>query len=452
MEFDPVFLARAQFAFTIAFHILFPSLTIGLGAFIFALEAIWLRTGRTVWREMAQFWTRIFALAFGMGVVTGVVLSYQIGTNFSRFADATANVLGPLFGYEVLTAFFLEAGFLGIMLFGWDRVGRRLHLFATGMVAFGTILSAFWILAANSWMQTPAGYHLEDGVFHVESWTAIIFNPSFPYRFFHMVVASFLTGAFVVAAVSAWQLLRGLDLDAARRGLKFGIALAAVLAPLQILIGDLHGLNVREHQPVKLAAMEGLWETTSRAPLLLFAWPDQDAEWNRYEIGIPALGSLILTHDPDGVVHGLKDVPRGDRPYVLQVFWAFRLMVGIGFAMLALAWLGAFAWWRGWLERRRWLLLLFVPMGGSGFLAILSGWSVAESGRQPWVVHGLMRTADAVSPVAAGAIAGSLTAFVLAYSVLLVAWLYYTAKVIARGTHPGHPAPAAQGQRPLAAE
>jgi cytochrome d ubiquinol oxidase subunit I len=451
MDLDPVFLARAQFAFTIAFHILFPTLTIGLASYILVLEVLWLRTGRAVYLAMAKFWTRLFALAFGMGVVSGVVLSYQIGTNFSRFADATANVLGPLFGYEVLTAFFLEAGFLGIMLFGWDRVGRKLHLFATFMVALGTIISAFWILAANSWMQTPAGYRLVDGVFHVESWWAVIFNPSFPYRFFHMVLASFLTGAFVVAAVSAWQVLRGVERESARIGLRFGIAMAAVLAPLQIFVGDLHGLNAREYQPVKVAAMEGLWETTSRAPLLLFAIPDQDSEWNRYEIGIPGLASLILTHDIDGVVYGLKEVPRNERPYVFQVFWAFRIMVGIGFAMLGLAWLGLFAWWRGWLERARWLLVLFMPMGAAGFVAVLSGWSVAESGRQPWVVYGLMRTADAVSPVAAGAVLGSLVTFVLVYVTLFAAWLWYSAKVIRHGTGGHEPAPAAQGQRPLAA-
>jgi hypothetical protein len=287
---------------------------------------------------MARFWTRIFALAFGMGVVSGVVLSYQLGTNFSRFSDATANVLGPLLGYEVLTTFFLQAGFLGIMLFGWDRVGRGLHLFATFMVAIGTLISAFWILAANSWMQTPAGHRFENGRFFVESWWEVIFNPSFPYRFAHMTMASFVTAAFVVAAVSAWQLLRGREPETARLGLSVGIGLAAILAPLQIFVGDMHVLNVQEHQPVKVAAMEGLWETRTHAPLLLFAIPDQAAERNRLEIGIPGLASLILQHDVSGTVRGLKDVPPENRPYVFQVFWAFRIMVGIGFAMLGLAW------------------------------------------------------------------------------------------------------------------
>ncbi len=452
MELDPVLLARTQFGFAISFHILFPTLTIGLSGFILLLEALWLRTGREAYLRLAKFWTRLFALAFGMGVVSGVVLSYLLGANFSRFSAATANVLGPLLGYEVLTAFFLEAGFLGIMLFGWNRVGPRLHLFATAMVAVGTLISAFWILAANSWMQTPAGHTFDGARFYVADWWAVIFNPSFPYRLMHMSMAAYVTAAFVVAAVSAWHLLKGRDVESARLGLRFGIGLAAVLAPLQIFIGDLHGLNVQEHQPVKIAAMEGLWETRGAAPLLLFAVPDQKAETNHFEIGVPKLASIILKHDAEGVVKGLKEVPPQDRPFVFQVFWAFRIMVGIGLAMLALSWLGALAWWRGWLERSRLLLWTFVPMGGSGFLAVLAGWSVAETGRQPWIVYGLMRTADAVSPVAAGVVLSSLLAFVAVYAALFVAWLYYSAKVIRRGPDAGDThEPGEQGQRPMAA-
>ena len=397
---------------------------------------------------------KIFALAFGMGVVSGVVLSYEIGTNFSGFARATGNVLGPLMAYEVLTAFFLEAGFLGIMLFGWDRVGRGLHLFATACVAVGTMISAFWILAANSWMQTPAGYSLVDGVFFATDFWAVVFNPSFPYRFAHMILASYLTAAFVVIAVSAWWVLRREHLVAARHGLVFGLGLAAILAPLQIFAGDQHGLNVRQHQPLKVAAMEGLWETTRGAPLLLFALPDQKAETNHYEIAVPNLASLILTHEWDGEVIGLKSVPPADRPPVLQVFWSFRVMVGIGFAMLCLAWAGVLFLLRRTLERQSWLLRLLVLAGPSGFVATLAGWYVAEMGRQPWVVYGLLRTADAVSPVPAGSILTTLLLFIATYSVLFAAFLYYGAKLVRQGPdvpEAAHVPPGNGGNRPLAA-
>ncbi|MGH6913254.1 MAG: cytochrome ubiquinol oxidase subunit I, partial [Geminicoccales bacterium] len=394
MEYGTVDLSRIQFAFTIGFHILFPTLTIGLASFLAVLEARWLLSGkrRRIFMQIYDFWLKIFAMAFGMGVVTGVVLSYEIGTNFSRYAEMTGNVLGPLFSYEVLTAFFLEAGFLGIMLFGRRRVGARLHFFATLMVAVGTVISAFWILSANSWMQTPAGYRLEGGRFLAEDWLRIVFNPSFPYRLMHMTLASYLTSAFVVAAVSAWYLLRGRHEGFARHGFSMAMGLALLLAPAQIVAGDLHGLNTQEHQPVKVAAMEALWKTQARAPFVLFAIPDMEAETNRWAVEIPAASSLILKHDADATVLGLDQAAPEDRPYVPVVFFAFRIMVGIGFLFLLVALWGALARRRGMLYRDRWLLRATVLAGPLGFVAVLSGWVVTEVGRQPWVVQGLLRT------------------------------------------------------------
>jgi cytochrome d ubiquinol oxidase subunit I len=430
MDLDAVFLSRVQFGFTIAFHILFPTLTIGLGGFLAIVEAMWLRTGADHWERLFRFWVRVFGLAFGLGVVTGVVLSYEIGTNFSRFSAITGNVVGPLMSYEVLTAFFLEAGFIGIMLFGWGRVGPRLHFLATLMVVIGTLISAFWILAANSWMQTPAGHVLRDGLFHVESWWAVVFNPSTGLRVAHMVLASYITAMFVIAGVSALHLLQRREADTAGRALKLAIGLAAVLVPLQVLVGDLSGLLVREHQPMKLAAIEGRWETMRGVPLTLVGWPDQAAETNRYDIEVPRLGSLILTHEWDGEVKGLKEVPPQDRPNVPLVFWSFRVMVGIGFAMLGMAWLGALLIWRRRIVEVRWYLLLLLPMVPLGFVATLAGWLTAEVGRQPWVVYGLLRTADAVSPVAPGAVGTSLLLFVLVYNLLLFAYLWYLTRLV----------------------
>jgi cytochrome d ubiquinol oxidase subunit I len=438
---DGLLLSRIQFAFTIGFHIIYPTLTLGLAGFLLLLEVQWLRTGDPLWRNLYRFWIKLFALAFGMGVVSGIVLSYEIGTNWSRFSQATANVIGPLLGYEVLTAFFLEAGFLGIMLFGWNRVGPRVHLLATAMVAVGTVISAFWILSANSWMQTPRGFTLIDRRFYVEDVWAVIFNPSFPYRFAHMVMAAYVTSAFVVAAVSAWYVLRGVHGAMARRGLAYGIGLAAILAPLQLVIGDLHGLNTRDHQPMKVAAMEGLWETTAGAPLLLFALPDQAAARNHLEVAIPHGASLILTHSLDGEVKGLNEVPPDDRPNVPVVFFAFRIMVGIGFSMIGMALLGAWLLWRDRLYESRWYLRLLLLFGPSGFVAVIAGWIVAEVGRQPWIVQGVLRTAEGVSPVPAAAVASSLTLFLLLYVLLFAAHLVYSAKVVARGPEGVEPSP-----------
>jgi cytochrome d ubiquinol oxidase subunit I len=436
MDIDAILLSRLQFAFTIAFHILFPTLTIGLACFLAVVEGLWLKTRDQRWHDLYHFWVKVFALSFGMGVVSGIPMSFQFGTNFSTFSSATGNVLGPLLGYEVLTAFFLEASFLGIMLFGWKRVGPGLHYFATLMVAFGTTLSAFWILSANSWMQTPQGHEIgADGVFHVVSWWEVVFNPSFPYRLAHMLLASLLTMSFVVAAVSAWQVLKDRHGDTARKALNLALGAAAVLAPLQLLVGDMHGLNTLEHQPTKVAAMEGNWETGPNKPLLLFAWPDEAAETNSFELGIPDGASLVLKHDPDGVVPGLTAVPADERPPVAIVFYAFRIMVGIGLLMIAMAWIGVAL--RKRLPDRRGYLWALVAMGPAGFVATLAGWTVTEVGRQPWTVYGLMRTADSVSPqLEAPTVATSLMLFAIVYNMVLAAFLYFAARAVARGPEP----------------
>jgi cytochrome d ubiquinol oxidase subunit I len=439
MDADALLLSRFQFAFTIGFHILFPTLSIGLSSFLVLVEAQWLRTGDPAWRILYRFWVKLFALAFGMGVVTGVVLEYELGTNFAAFIRAAGNVIGPLLGYEVLSAFCLEAGFLGIMIFGWNRVGPRLHMLATALVAVGTLISAFWILAANSWMHTPQGHKLVDGVFYVTDFRQVIFNPSFPYRFVHMVTAAYLTTAFVVAAVSAWRALQGDRGPVTRRGLAYGIGLAAFLAPLQIVIGDQHGLEVRAHQPMKVAAMEGLWQTTRGAPMVVFAVPDQAQAVNRYEISIPKGASLILTHELNGEIKGLNEVPPTDWPNVSLVFFAFRIMVGIGSLMVVVAWAALWLNVRGRLLATRPALHILTWMGPSGFIAVLAGWVVAEAGRQPWVVHGLMRTADAGSPIAAGSVATSLALFLVIYPILLLAFLTYAAKLVRRGPDADEP-------------
>jgi len=446
MPFDAVILARLQFALTISFHILFPTLTIGLALFLVILEALWLRTGQAVYLTLYRFWVKIFALSFGMGVVSGVVLSYEFGTNFARFSEVTGNILGPLLGYEVLTAFFLEASFLGVMLFGMQRVPPRLHFAATCIVSIGTMISAFWILAASSWMHTPAGYRLVDGIFHVESWPEVIFNPSFFYRFPHMLMASFLTTSLVVAGVSAWHLQRIQSAALARPAFAIATLALAILAPLQIVMGDLHGLQVQRHQPMKIAAMEGLWETTAGAPLLVFAWPDMAAERNHFEIAIPKLASLILQHDPEGTVLGLKEVAPADRPLVPLVFFSFRIMVGLGFWFLFLGGLGLLLRWRGTLYSNRPYALLCMASAPLGFVATLAGWIVTETGRQPWIVQGLMRTSEAVSAVPARAILTTLSLFFAVYGTLLVAYLYYLSKLIRQGpdaaaTQPAHDEP-----------
>lgn len=434
MDLDAALLSRLQFAFTVSFHIIFPSITIGLATLIAIWEGLWLKTANPVYLQLAKFWIKPFAITFGMGVVSGIVLSYEFGTNFSEFSRITGAVLGPLMAYEVLTAFFLEAGFLGIMLFGWQRVGPKLHFFATVVVAIGTWISAFWIIAANSWMHTPAGHIIVDGVFQVDSWWQVIFNPSMPYRFSHMLLAAFITATFVVLATSAWQLRHTEHKAMARKGVSMTLWLALILTPLQAFVGDLHGLNVKQHQPVKLAAMEGIWpEREAGAPLLLFAIPDRAAEKNHFEIGIPKLASLILTHDADGELMGLKAVPADERPNVAVVFFSFRVMVGIGLLMILVALLGAYLRWRGSLYQSRWFLTVCSYLAPTGVIAVLAGWYVVEVGRQPWLVQGLVRTIDVVSPLPAERVLFSLLLFVITYSLLFGVYLYFMRKLIKKG-------------------
>ena len=436
---DALLLSRIQFGFVISFHVLFPAFTIGLSSWLAFLEFRWLRTRDPVWRELYFFWMRIFAVSFGMGVVSGIVMSFQFGTNWSALSIAAGNILGPLLSYEVLTAFFLEASFLGVMLFGWGRVSEKLHFLSTCMVAVGTLISTFWILSANSWLHTPAGYELIDGVFHPADWMAIIFNPSFPYRLAHMALAAFITTCFVIGGVAAWYLRRGEHVDAATRMLKLSVAFAAITVPLQIVVGDLHGLKTGEVQPVKLAAMEAHWhegEPGAGVPLVVFAVPNADAERNDYEVAIPRLGSVILTHSWDGTIAPLTAVPRDERPPVAPVFYAFRVMVGIGMAMLLLTVVSLWAWRRRWLFESTWLLNTWRLMAPSGFVAVLAGWFVVEMGRQPWVIQGLLRTADAVSDIDRTSVIISLAAFVVAYAVVFGAGGGYILKMIRKGPQP----------------
>jgi cytochrome d ubiquinol oxidase subunit I len=438
--FDALTLARLQFAFTISFHIVFPAFTIGIASYLAVLEGLWLATGRGVYLSVFNYWKKIFALSFGMGVVSGIVMSYQFGTNWSVFSDKTGPILGPLMGYEVMSAFFLEAGFLGVMLFGMKRVGPRLHFFATLMVAFGTLLSAFWILSANSWMQTPAGYAVNGvGQFTAASWWAVIFNPSFPYRLVHMVLAAYLTTAFVVGAVGAYHLLRDRANAGARVMFSMAMWMAAVVAPIQIIAGDQHGLNTLEHQPAKIAAMEGHWESGRGRPLILFGWPDMAAEATRYAIEVPRLGSLILTHDWNGELKGLKAWPPGDRPNSLILFWSFRIMVGIGVLMVATGLWSLWLRWRQHLYDNPWLMRLAVLMGPSGFVAVLAGWITTESGRQPYTVYGLLRTSQSVSPIAVEAVAASLVAFIVVYFTVFGAGVLYILRLMAHTPQPDEP-------------
>lgn len=429
---DPVLLARLQFAFTISFHIIFPSFTIGLSAYIATLEVLWSTTGNDRYKRIARFWTRIFAVSFAMGVVSGIVLSYQFGTNWSRFTVATSNVIGPLIGYEVLTAFFLEATFLSILLFAGDRVQRWLHAFSAIAVACGTALSSFWILSANSWMHTPAGFEMRDGIAYAVDWWKVIFNPSFPYRFAHMLNAAYLTTGFCVLAVAARHLLAGRFVEEGRTMMRMAVGLVVVLAPLQLFLGDQHGLNTLEHQPIKVAAMEAHWQR-GPADFEIFAWPDERAEVNRYAVSIPKAGSLILTHSLDGVVPGLKDVPPADRPPVVTVFFAFRIMLAVGFFMIAAAFCGAWLWWTGRLFETRWYLRIMAQCWWIGFVAVIAGWVTTESGRQPWVVQGILRTADATSPVPGPSIATTLALFIVVYGVIFGAGAYYINRLIHRG-------------------
>jgi cytochrome d ubiquinol oxidase subunit I len=437
-SFDALTLARIQFAFTVSAHIIFPAFSIGLASFLAVLNGLYLGTGRSVFLDLFNYWKKIFAVAFGMGVVSGIVMSYQFGTNWSVFSDKVGPVIGPLMGYEVLSAFFLEAGFLGVMLFGRERVGPKLHFLATLMVALGTFMSAFWILAVNSWMQTPAGYAMNDvGQFVVTDWWAVIFNPSLPYRLVHMVLAAYLTTAFVVGAVGALHLLRNRAQPAARVMFSMAMWMAAIVAPMQIVAGDFHGLNTLEHQPAKVAAMEGHFDTHAGAPLILFGIPNPAERRVDHQIAIPRLGSLILTHEWDGVVRGLNEWPADQRPPVAIVFWSFRVMVGIGFAMLGI---GVWSLWMRYQRRlydAPWLYRAAILMGPSGFAAVLAGWMVTEVGRQPYTVYGLLTTADSASPIAAAAVGSSLIAFVIVYFALFGSGTFYLLRLMNQPAH-GH--------------
>ena len=431
---DPILLSRIQFAFTVSFHIIFPAFTIGLASWLAVLEWRWLRTGNQVYADVYRMWVKIFAVTFGMGVVSGVVLSFQFGTNWAGFADAGGNILGPLLGYEVLTAFFLEASFLGVMLFGWNRVSPKMHFAATLIVAAGTLISAFWILSANSWMQTPQGIRAgADGLLYPTSWLQVIFNPSFPYRFVHMVTAAYLTTAFTVAGIGAFYLWRKRHLPQARVMFGMAMIMAVFVAPMQLLFGDLHGLNTFEYQPAKVAAMEGIWDTKRGAPLLLFGWPDEEEETTKFAVEIPKLSSMILTHELDGEVRGLKEWPRDERPPVALVFWTFRIMVGLGMLMIATGAIAIVLHLKKRLFDTRWFQYWCMALTPAGFIAVLAGWFVTEVGRQPWVVYGLLRTDAATSPVLGTSVAISLAAFVIVYGFVFGAGTYYILKLIGKG-------------------
>ncbi|MDR3487918.1 MAG: cytochrome ubiquinol oxidase subunit I [Bradyrhizobium sp.] len=440
---DAVVLARAQFAFTMSFHIVFPAFSIGLASYLAVLEGLWLWTGREVFINLFNYWLKIFAIAFGMGVVSGIVMSYQFGTNWAAFSDKTGPVIGPLMAYEVLTAFFLEAGFLGVMLFGLERVGHKLHFLATLMVATGTLISAFWILSANSWMQTPAGYAINaDGQFVAADWLKVIFNPSFPYRLVHMVLAAYLTTALVVGAVGAFHLLRDQHLAGPRVMFSMAMWMATLVAPIQILAGDQHGLNTLEHQPAKVMAMEGHYQShPDGAPLVLFGLPDQAAGKVEYAVEVPKLSSLILKHSLDAPLAGLDTVPRENWPPVPITFWSFRIMVGLGFLIMGLGLLSLWSRWRGTLYEFRPLHLFAMAMGPAGFIAVLAGWITTETGRQPFTVYGLLRTVESASPLAAPAVGSSLIAFVIVYFAVFSAGVIYILRLMALPPHHGEQGP-----------
>ncbi len=426
---DALLLARAQFGLNIGFHILFPALSIALAWFLLYFRVKYARTGDPHWLATYRLWVKIFALTFAMGVVSGITMSFQFGTNWPGYMEKVGNIAGPLLGYEVLTAFFLEATFLGVMLFGMERVSSRVHLFSSLMVAVGTTLSAFWILALNSWMQTPQGHVMDGDALIAGDWVKVIFNPSFPYRLTHMLLASGLTASFLVAGLSAWRLLQAPRDAGALKTLRAGALVAAVLAPLQVFVGDLHGLNTLEHQPAKIAAIEALWNTAKGVPLVLFAVPNEEHKRNDYAIEVPRLASLILKHDADAELKGLEAFAPDHSP-VGPVFWAFRMMVGVGVLMLALAWLGS------WLLRKgapRGLLWCFAAMTFSGWIATLAGWLVSEIGRQPWLVTGILRTADAVGRVPDAALGASFAGYLLVYGVMLTAYVVVLTRLAREG-------------------
>ncbi len=421
MEFDPLFLSRIQFALNISFHILFPTITIGLAWILLYFRIRYTYSRDQAWEYAYYFWVKIFALSFALGVVSGITMSFQFGTNWPGFIEKTGNIAGPLLGYEVLTAFFLEASFLGIMLFGKDRVSNKVHLLATFLVAIGTTLSAFWILSLNSWMQTPQGFKIVDGQFYAEDWLAIIFNPSFPYRFMHVLLASLLTSAFLVAGISAWRFIKGVDGPATLLVIKTGIVLAAIVAPLQIFTGDLHGLNTLEHQPAKIAAIEGVWKTDQSVPFTLFGIPDESQQTTHFALEVPNAASLILTHDLDGELQGLNEFEDAHPP-VAVVFWSFRIMLAVGGLMLLVSYWGLWFVYKR-IKFSKSLLTALSVMTFSGWVATLAGWYVTEIGRQPWIVYGVLKTADVVAQHPAATLASTVTGYALLYAFLLVSYI-----------------------------
>jgi cytochrome d ubiquinol oxidase subunit I len=434
MELDPLILSRIQFAFIVCFHAIFPVFTIGLASTIAGFETLHFKTGNPIWQKLSKFWIQVFAVVFGIGVVSGIVMSFQFGTNWSNFSYATANFLGPVLSYEVITAFFLEAAFLGVLLFGRDKVPQGVHLFAAIMVASGTFISSFWILSANSLMQTPEGLELINGMYYVTSWSDALFTPSFGYRFLHMALASFLTAAFVVAGVSAWFVIQKRELEANKKALSVALWFLLVLAPTQVIVGDFHGLNTLEHQPTKVAAMEGNWETSTGVPLLLFAIPDQEAQTNHFEVKIPKLASYVLTHDWDGKVPGLKDVPEEERPNVFIVFWSFRIMVGLGLLMVIFAIWGLVLRPKGRIYKSTTFLNGLRLMSISPFIAVLAGWVVTEAGRAPWLIYGQMTHVQGLTPSLTGGMAlFTLIGYIVVYTLVFSSGIYYLLKVFRGG-------------------
>ncbi|MEO8927368.1 MAG: cytochrome ubiquinol oxidase subunit I [Caulobacteraceae bacterium] len=449
MTFDALLLSRLQFAFTLAFHIIFPSFTIGLASFLAVLEGLWLATRRETFKTLYLFWLKIFAISFGMGVVTGVVMSYEFGTNWSVFSRAAAPVIGPLLAFEVATAFFLESSFLGVMLLGWKKVGPTLHFAATCLVAFGTLVSSFWIISANSWMQAPAGsVILPSGKMLAVDWMAVIFSPTFPERLVHMVLAAYLATALMVGAACAFALLKDPAQKESRIALRMAIGMCLVVAPLQLAVGDYAGKDILHRQPSKLAAIEAFWDTRAGQALHIAAWPDRNLQGNRWAISIPRLGSLITAGDAGATVTGLRAFARVDQPPVFIVFWAFRIMVGLGLAMIGLGLWGAWLWWRGGPERSRWFLRTATMMGPAGFVAVIAGWTVAEVGRQPWVIWHVMRTKDAVSPVSAHEVSASLVAFLVVYAIIFTAGVLFILRLIAAGPIAEGAPPSDEGRAP----
>ncbi|MCH8532058.1 MAG: cytochrome ubiquinol oxidase subunit I [Saccharospirillum sp.] len=456
MELDPLLLSRLQFAFVVSFHAIFPVFTIGLASYIAVLEGLAYKTENPIWTRLSSFWTRVFAVVFGMGVVSGIVMAFQFGTNWSNFSYISANFLGPILSYEVVTAFFLEAAFLGVLLFGRGKVPPGIFLLSAILVAVGTFISSFWILSANSWMHTPAGFEFRGELIYVTSWLEAIFNPSLPYRFAHMGLASFLTGGFVVAGVSAWYLIRKREVEANRKALSMTLWLLLILTPLQTWVGDLHGLNTLEHQPVKVAAMEGNWETQSNVPLLLFALPDQENQTNRFEIGIPNLASIILKHSADGVVPGLNEVAPEEQPPVAWVFWSFRVMVGIGLLMIAVAVTGLVLRLKGTLWSSQWYWRVLQVMSITPFIAVIAGWFTTEIGRAPWLIYGVMTFEQGLTPSLQGWMAlVTLIGYIVVYALVFTGGLYYLMRILRDGleyqAHEPDDEPSHRAKRPLSA-